>query len=84
MSNSNKDVQTRQNIAENLCRILHDRRLNQASLAKLTGDTEMTISRICRAKCTPGVGIIARIAESLDISMDRLTGIPQKKVSESA
>ena len=78
-----KDDQAREYIAQNLCRILSERGLTQVQLAEMTGDTEMTISRVCRGKCTPGVGIIARIAEALDVSMDRLAGPPPEKVSES-
>ncbi len=78
-----QDEQARENIAENLRRILQDRGLTQVSLASMTGDTEMTISRICRGICTPGVGVIARIAESLDVSIDRLAGIPSEKISKS-
>ena len=79
-----QDEQARQNIAENLCRILDDRGLSQVALAKMTDSTEMSISRICRGAHTPGVGIIARIAEALDVSMDRLAGAPPEKIQESA
>ena len=74
MSTVIQNEQARQNIAENLRRILRDRGLTQGSLANMTGDTEMMISRVCRGICTPGVGVIARIAESLDVSMDHLMG----------
>ena len=78
-----QNEQTRQNIAENLRRILQDRGLTQVSLASMSGDTEMTISRVCRGICTPGVGVIVRIAEALDVSIDRLAGAPPEKISKS-
>lgn len=82
MSTATRDAQSRQYIADNLRRILQDRELTQAALAAMTGDTEMMISRVCRGICTPGVGVVARIAEALDVSMDRLAGAPSKKISK--
>ncbi len=78
----NENNQVRQNIAENLRRILQKRDVTQAALAKMTGDTEMIISRICRGLYTPGVGVVARIAEAMDVSMDRLAGKPPKNLSK--
>ena len=84
MSTVIQDNQARQHIAANLRRILSERQLTQSQLAGMTGDTEMTISRICRGICTPGIGVICRIAEALDVSVDRLAGQPPKKISKSA
>jgi transcriptional regulator with XRE-family HTH domain len=84
MSTVIQDEQARQHIAQNLSRILSERGLRQTQLAEMTGDTEMTISRTCRGICTPGVGVVARIAEALDVSMDRLAGPPPEKIPNSA
>ena len=53
---------------------MKDRGLSQAGLAAMSGNTEMTISRVCRGKVTPSVVTLVRIAEALDVPVDRLVG----------
>lgn len=74
------DIEARANIAANLNRILADRGWSYTNLAKATGDPLMTISRLCRGQNVPGAGVLARVAEALDVSMDRLVGAPPKNL----
>lgn len=78
------DKDAKRNIAENVNRLLVAREWNQRDLAGATGETPMTISRICRAQTLPGIGILARIAEALDVSIDRLVGAPPKNSRQTA
>ena len=73
------DIEARRNIASNLRRILQERGISQVKLAALTGECEMTISRVIRGTNTPGVALIARIADALDVSMDRLVEKPAER-----
>jgi len=72
------------NISENLQRLLDDRGWTQAHLAKLTGESSTTITRVVRGLNKSGPGILARIAEALDVSIDRLVGPPPRKFANSA
>jgi len=73
-----------QNISTNLQRLLDDRGWTQAHLAKLTGESSTTITRVVRGLNKPGPGILARIAEALDVSIDRLVGPPPKNFTNFA
>jgi transcriptional regulator with XRE-family HTH domain len=66
------DDEVRVNLAGNLSRILPQRRMTQAQLSRLTGESQEIISRAVRGISVVGSGTIARIAEALDVSMDRL------------
>lgn len=72
------------NIARNLQRLLEDRGWSQSHLGRLTGESPTTITRIVRGLNKSGPGILARIAEALDVSIDRLVGPPPKKLVDSA
>jgi transcriptional regulator with XRE-family HTH domain len=48
--------------------------LTQAQLAEASGVTDETISRIERGRYEPAVSTLFRLAEALDISLDRLAG----------
>jgi transcriptional regulator with XRE-family HTH domain len=74
-----QDDEARDNIALNVRRLLDHRGLTQAELAEITRENEMMISRIVRGLFVPNVGTVARIAEALDVSMDRLVSPPPKK-----
>jgi len=76
------DPQVTANLAANLARILKDRGLNQTDLARMTGDPLMTISRVVRGTNDVRSGVVARIAEALDVSADRLLGPPPEPISE--
>ena len=77
-----------QNIAANVRRLLQDREISQSELARLTTESEMNISRVARGESVVGIGIITRIAEAFDVSIDRLVSpLPEKtlpKIANSA
>ena len=72
------DEEVKRHLAVNLTRILDERKLTRTELARRTGDPLMTISTACAGKCVPGAGIVARIAEALDVDVDRLIGPPPR------
>lgn len=74
--------QARQNLATNLQRILAERGWSQRHLAAVTGEPFMTINQIVRGKNLPKVGSVARIAEALAVSIDRLVGPPPEMPTE--
>ena len=77
------DDQVRLNVAENVKRLLDKEGWSQSELARRTGDTQQVISLICAANQARvcGAGILVRIAEAFDVSVDRLTG-PAPKPSK--
>ena len=76
------DSECKANLASNLQRILSERGLTQSDLARMTGDPVMTISRIYRGQNQCLAGVLARIAEALDVSSDRLLSTPPTKFSQ--
>lgn len=70
------DQEALKNVSANLRRILRDRAMTQAELARKTGDSQPAISQICTAKYVPGIGLVLRIAEALDVTVDRLLAPP--------
>ncbi len=78
------DEKIKQNIADNVRRLLRDRHWSQAELAKRTGENTMAISTVCGGKHVCRVGAIARIAEAFDVSIDRLVDDPPESLRESA
>lgn len=70
------DEEAKDNLAANVLRLLESRQINQSELARLTGEPVMTISRVCRAQHIPLATVLARLAEALDVSIDRLLGPP--------
>jgi len=67
---SNDDV--RDNLAVNVRRLLEDRNMSQADLARRAGESENAISRVVRGCLLASSGTIARIAGAFDVSIDRL------------
>jgi len=70
------DEEVKQNLAANILRILEARGWDQPMLAEATGEWLSTINRICRGENLPRVGVVSRIAEALDVSIDRLIAPP--------
>ena len=52
--------------------------LTQAQLAEASGVTDETISRIERGRYEPAVSTLFRLAEALEVSLDRLAGDPAR------
>lgn len=78
------DDEVKVNLAANLTRLLHDRDWSQSELARRTTDPIMTISRICRGQNAPTAGVLTRIAEALDVSIDRLVSPPPSSDRKTA
>lgn len=66
------DEQAISNLSSNLRRLLADRGMSQAELARITGDGEMNVSRYVRGSVMPGAGALARLADALGVPTDRL------------
>lgn len=74
---SNTDV--RKNLAQNVRRLLVDRKMSQTTLARRSNESDMAISRVVRGSMLASSGTIARIAEALDVSIDRMVSPPPEK-----
>ncbi len=74
---SNDDV--RRNLAANVRRLLEDRNITQADLARRSGESENAISRVVRGRLLASSATIARIAEAFDVSIDRLVNASPEK-----
>jgi transcriptional regulator with XRE-family HTH domain len=72
MSTVITDEQAIKNLSQNLRRMLADREMSQAELARETGDSEMNVSRYVRGAVMPGAGALARLAEALHVPTDHL------------
>jgi len=70
------DDEAKANIAANLNRILAERKISQRALARLTNEPPMTINSVLNGRHIVSTGTITRIAEALDVSIDRLVGTP--------
>ena len=69
-------------VAANLRRLLESRGLSMRGLARLTGDTPMRISDIASGRHVPSIGVVHRIAEALDVTIDALVRpVAEKKNS---
>jgi len=76
------DEQAKQNIAINLRRLMETRGYTQTALAKATGASQSRISQVLRGYHMAGGGLLARIAEVFDVSVDRLVGPPPEEFAE--
>ena len=81
MSTVIDDKTAKENLAANVRRLLEARNLTQMELAEITGEQQSLISRIANGRNMPGGTVLARIAEALDISIDRLLAPSPEKIS---
>ena len=75
------DEQTKQNIARNICRLLALRESpenTQAWLGERCGESRMRINLYARGEKMASAGVISRIAEALEVSVDELIGSPPR------
>ena len=77
------DEITKQVLAANLQRILHEKNWSVRKLARECGDPINTIARVVRGENLPKAGLIVRIADALGGSIDELFDA-RKKSSLSA
>jgi transcriptional regulator with XRE-family HTH domain len=66
-------------VANNVARLIAEKGWSQQKLADATGENKMMISRVVRAEHCPGVGLMARIAEALEVTVDELLSPARKK-----
>lgn len=78
------DGEVKSNVSANLQRLLRDRGLTRTALSQMTGDPLMTISVIVAGKHVPNVALLSRIADALDVSIDRLISAPPEKMSAAS
>lgn len=67
----------KENLAENLSRILSARGWTGLRLAEESGESQPTVSNILRALHVPNAGTLSRIAKALETSMDYLVSKPE-------
>lgn len=73
------------NISANIRRIITARGMSVLDLAKLTEEPQNSVYRVVRGENEPGAVLLSRIAEALDVSVDRLLSFPEKsKKAETA
>ncbi len=79
MSTVISDDEAKRNLAENVRRLLDSRGMTQTQLAEAAHETQATISRIANGLQLAGGGILIRLAEAFDVSVDRLLSIPPEE-----
>lgn len=78
------DDDTKAYVAANVSAELARLGWSQVKLATATGENAMTISNVIRGVHVPGAGLLCRIAEALNVSVDTLLSPPNKKPRRSA
>jgi len=76
------DEHIKNNIRHNLDRLLKLRGWTQKELATRASVKESVLSDVKLGKSVPGLSIAMRIAEALDITVDRLASDPPEKNSK--
>jgi transcriptional regulator with XRE-family HTH domain len=66
------EIEIARRIAVNLAYVMKMQGMSQAELARASGVLEMTVSHVIRAKHCGTVCTVARLAEALGVSVDRL------------
>ena len=75
---------TKRNISANLRRLLSERGMSQADLARETRDNAAYISRLCSGKLEPTASGAARVAAALSVTVEDLLSDPPEKFRHSA
>ena len=78
MANTLSNDAAAANLAANVLWLLVYRGWSQSDLARITGDTDNIISRICRAENTVNIGVLRRISAAFGVTSDRLLAKPPK------
>ena len=76
------DKDRMENLAANLRRLMELRPpegMTQKQLEAASGVPQETISRCLNAKSDPAVSVVARLADALDTSIDRLLSAPPRE-----
>ena len=75
------DNEAKRNLAENVRRLLESRGMTQTELAEAAHETQATISRIINGLQLAGGGVLMRLAEAFDVTVDRLLVAPPEESS---
>jgi len=78
------DQQIKSHMAANLRRMLDSRGWSQSELHRRSGVNNMTISEVIRGETVPGIGVASRIADALDVTIDKLISAPPENSSRKA
>lgn len=78
------DEEVKANVAFNLRAILTERGISQSRLAELVNDKQPNVNNILHARHVPNLALVARIADVLKTSVDRLLSEPREKKSSAA
>lgn len=78
------DDQAKKHIAANLAKMLNEKKVSQSELARRTGEQRMTIWRTVSGLHVPSAALLARIAEALETTLDKLLEAPTKKSRRTA
>ena len=70
------DHEAKENVAENVSRLLEQNGISQSDLARATNESPMRISLVVRGIHQPTAGFLARLAEALGVSADFLLNDP--------
>ena len=70
------DHEAKENVAENVSRLLEQNGISQSDLARATNESPMRISLVVRGIHQPTAGFLARLAEALGVSADFLLNPP--------
>lgn len=73
------DDETKQNIAANIRRMLHQLGLSQNGLAHAIDESPTRINQYAQAKKMPGAGVLSRICEQLGLSLDEIIAPPPRR-----
>ena len=78
------DTKTREVLSRNLQKCLRERAWSVRKLAKESGDPVMTIHNVVRGRNLPKAGVLVRVAEALQVTVDSLFDPGQKKTAKTA
>lgn len=62
------------NIADNIVRLRHDKKITQEQLANFTGVTKAAVSKWENSQSTPDIAILPQLAAFFDVTIDELVG----------
>lgn len=66
------DDDAKRRVCENLCRIMDEKQISQAELARLTGEHDSRIARYRLGKSIPSLAVAARLCTALDSKVSDL------------
>lgn len=78
------NAEAAENIAENVARLLADRDWSQRELSRRTKDPHMSIVNALSGDHIPNAGILARMAEALETTVDSLLSRPKAKTPKKS